>query len=313
MLECSGSKLGGTSGGNSKPKVDILVGVSSTVSNSNRRKAVRNSWFKYASQGSCNSSSSEGGEQCIETKFIVSNLRNPAVNKEGEDFGDLVQLEVPEGYGNLWRKLIAFCKWASLNRKFRYLMHADDDSFVRLDLIMELMNSWPSERFYWGYVWNLTPESSQTAPIRTPLNKSHMPHEQYQLEYYPPFASGCCFVLSYDLIEALSSAQLPDYRVMDPPFGIHLCGKEMCILKDPIVPVHEPRVRPYRPLPLFRMDTLCQHYMFPEEMRGYYERALLSAQKKSGSCSENNSADEESTSAAGELYATLVELGVLRR
>lgn len=310
MLACRESKLGGPSERDSKSDLDILVGVSSTVSNSARRRAVRNSWFKYTSQ-----ESPVGGQQKqhIETKFIVSNLNSPDVNNESKNFGDIVQLDVPEGYENLWRKVIAFCNWAITNRKFRYLMHADDDSFVRLDLIMELVNSWPSERFYWGYIWNLNLGSPQTSPIRNPKNKSHMPHGQYQQDYYPPFASGCCFVLSYDLIEALTSAQVPDYRVMDPPFGIHLCGKEMCILKDPIVPVHEPRVRPYRPLPLFRPDTLCQHYMFPEEMRGYYKSALLSAQNTSESCNGTNIESNPSMGAAAELYNTLVELGVLRR
>jgi hypothetical protein len=32
----------------------------------------------------------------------------------------------------------------------------------------------------------------------------------------------------------------------DPPFGIHLCGGERCVLPDPVVPVHDDRVRPYR-------------------------------------------------------------------
>jgi hypothetical protein len=32
----------------------------------------------------------------------------------------------------------------------------------------------------------------------------------------------------------------------DPPFGIHLCGGERCVLGEPVVPVHDDRVRPYR-------------------------------------------------------------------
>ncbi len=60
-------------------------------------------------------------------------------------------------------------------------------------------------------------------------------------------------------------------RPQDPPFGIHLCGRDACVLPDgPVVPVHEERVRPYRPLPTFRPDTLVQHYLRPEEMRPFY-------------------------------------------
>lgn len=58
----------------------------------------------------------------------------------------------------------------------------------------------------------------------------------------------------------------------DPPFGIHLCGPPgLCVLPEgPVKPVHDDRVRPYRPLPIFRPDTLVQHYLQPEEMRPFY-------------------------------------------
>ena len=37
---------------------------------------------------------------------------------------------------------------------------------------------WPSERFYWGYIWNGGPGRPVTQPIRDPRNKSWMPPEQ---------------------------------------------------------------------------------------------------------------------------------------
>jgi hypothetical protein len=37
---------------------------------------------------------------------------------------------------------------------------------------------------------------------------------QYALDYYPPFASGCGFVLSRDLVEALLQQPLPDYALL---------------------------------------------------------------------------------------------------
>jgi hypothetical protein len=73
--------------------------------------------------------------------------------------------------------------------------------------------SWPRTRHYWGYVWDGT-GARTTAPIRNPLNKSHMPDDQYPLDYYPPFCSGCGFVLSWDLVQALVAQPLPDYRLL---------------------------------------------------------------------------------------------------
>lgn len=87
-----------------------------------------------------------------------------------------------------------------------------------------MQQTWPCSRWYWGYIWD--PASTRnTAPIRNQANKSFMPEEQYPFDFYPPFASGCGFVLSWDLVQALLAQPLPDYRLLDPPFGIHLTGK----------------------------------------------------------------------------------------
>lgn len=53
------------------------------------------------------------------------------------------------------------------------------------------------------YVWDGT-GNRRTAPIRNVRNKSHMPVEHYPLDHYPPFCSGCGFVLSWDLVLALT-------------------------------------------------------------------------------------------------------------
>lgn len=58
----------------------------------------------------------------------------------------------------------------------------------------------------------------------------------------------------------------------DPPFGIHLCGREHCVLPQPITPVHDDRVRPYRGIPIFQRTTVVQHYLRPEEMRPFYDQ-----------------------------------------
>eukprot|EP00798_Chlamydomonas_sp_ICE-L_P023781 gene23781-9340_t len=165
---------------------------------------------------------------------------------------------------------------------YEYVMHADDDSFLRLDLLLPFLATCPRSRFYWGYIWDGT-GNRVTAPIRNPQNKSHMPASQYALDFYPPFASGCGFILSWDLVVELTKQALPDYSLLDPPFGIHLCGgPSWCVISDdaggPVTPVHD-------------------------------ERALEHAEKvKSG-----NGEDVASKSAPEELYNTLVQLGLLRR
>lgn len=82
---------------------------------------------------------------------------------------------------------------------------------------------------------------------------AYLPTSQWPYDHYPPFASGCGFVLSFDLVLALTSRELPRYRLLDPPFGIHLCGPPgIRVLLEPVSPVHDERIRPYKPLPTFR-------------------------------------------------------------
>uniref|UniRef100_A0A061RYZ4 Hexosyltransferase n=1 Tax=Tetraselmis sp. GSL018 TaxID=582737 RepID=A0A061RYZ4_9CHLO len=229
---------------------------------------------------------------------------------EASSFCDLLFLDAQEGYENLWRKVTSFFSWLTSREEHKqnenktYVMHVDDDSFVRLDLLVLEMRTWPEKRFYWGYIWNSN-SSRVTSPIRNPANKSYMPEADYCLDYYPPFASGCGFVLSWDLVQALARADLPNYRLLDPPFGIHLTGKDFCCLDTPVVPVHDDRVRPYRPLPIFRSDTLVQHYLHASEMRPYYLQATGEVEASPG----DEAADERISS----LYDTLVEMGLMRR
>ncbi|EFJ51082.1 hypothetical protein VOLCADRAFT_116659 [Volvox carteri f. nagariensis] len=237
---------------------------------------------------------------------------------EETQYGDIVYVDAPQGYQNLWRKALAFLSWLEQRatgngEEYHYVMHADDDSFVRLDLLVPLLMHWPRQRLYWGYIWDGT-GNRVTAPIRNPANKSYMPEEQYSLDYYPPFASGCGFALSRDLVRALVAAPLPDYRLLDPPFGIHLCGPPgLCILEDgPVTPVHDDRVRPYRPIPIFRPDTLVQHYLRPEEMQPFFQQALeaASAAAAATTCDQQS---QHQHGAPAQLYDSLVSLGLLRR
>lgn len=102
------------------------------------------------------------------------------LEEEQAQHHDIVLLDAPEGYEHLWRKALVFFQWlASSGRRLPdYVMHADDDSFLRLDLLLPLLDAWPRTRHYWGYIWDQSTPARSTAPIRNPANKSHMPSHQ---------------------------------------------------------------------------------------------------------------------------------------
>jgi hypothetical protein len=115
-----------------------------------------------------------------------------------------------------------------------------------------VLEAQPRSRLYWGYIWDAA-AGRCTRPIRDPIHKSYMSLEQHPGDSYPPFASGCGFVLSADLGAYLVQLDEADrsagvggvgarYRLIDAGLGLLLAPLQL-------TPVHEPRVRPYRCCP----------------------------------------------------------------
>lgn len=306
----------------------LVIFVSTAGNYKERRRALRNSWFQYLKSDQSPLNPAE--RSCCKVWF--AGVKGDAtLEEENAEHKDIVLLDAAEGYEHLWRKALVFLEWLEGSHNYTHVMHADDDSFLRLDLLIPLLKSSPRERFYWGYIWNI-PGNPTTAPIRDPKNKSRMPVEQYPEDTYPPFASGCGFALSRDLVKCLLAQPLPDYRLLDPPFGIHLCGPPpSCVVPGgPVTPVHDSCVRPYRPLPTFRPDTLVQHYLKAEEMKPFYKQALAAAaqpgtseggagpaglsrtspQEQPGASTTSTDAE---IGAPAELYNMLVDMGIWRR
>ena len=153
-------------------------------------------------------------------------------------------------------------------------MHADDDSFVRLEKLLAWLTSYEARaperaprlrRVHLGRVGG-----RRTKPLRDPAQKSYMPVEQWPHDAYPPFASGCGFLIAHQLVDALARRAdgLQYCRLFDVPVGIAIAQHE-----PPAAIEHLPEVRPYRPLPLYQPDTIVQHYMQPEEFRQFFARA----------------------------------------
>lgn len=114
-----------------------------------------------------------------------------------------------------------------------------------------------------------------------------MPIEQWADEAFPAFASGCCFVLSADLVRDVFVRRAPFrppdpralrfIRVFDVPVGVALADH------PGLMRVHSERIRPYRPLPLFQPDSTVQHYMQPEEFRAFFQKAYAAPAARLGS------------------------------
>jgi len=161
-----------------------LIMVNSANSYLNRRKSIRNSWFNYIytyhHQDPLETQQNLSFGDRVEAKFVLGKKEGVDVSKEVEANGDIVFVDVEDSYANLARKTLEFMKIAVATYEFDYFMHADDDSFVRLDLLLPVLDQQPREKLYWGYIWD-NQINRITKPIRNPTAKSYMPYEQIHI------------------------------------------------------------------------------------------------------------------------------------
>ena len=98
------------------------------------------------------------------------------------------------------------------------------------------------------------------------------------------------------------------FRVIDVPVGVFV-DRLPAALKARTRIVHLEEIRPYRPLPLFRADTIVQHYMQPEEFKQFHERAQATAAMEGAAPPEEAAREQR----IAEVYDLFVQAKVMRR
>ncbi|EOD18597.1 hypothetical protein EMIHUDRAFT_243705 [Emiliania huxleyi CCMP1516] len=286
-----------------RKKCDVLLLISSAAAAGyeRRRRAVRRTYLTALREQQL--------QGTVEYRFLLGEPptaeEGAALDAEQAEFGDLLRVCVPESYETIFAKVVAAWRWAVATHDFAFWMHADDDSYVRLDLLLGWVRSpaaSPQEGVYAGYLWDGS-DGRRTKPLRDPAQKSYMPVEQWPHDSYPPFASGCGHLIACDLVGKLVE--------LSPSMSFFRGGVgAVANLRL----VHIEGVRPYRPLPLFRRETLVQHYMQPEEFRQFHERAVAAAAEADGGAGPGGgAAAPESEQRIAAVYDLFVQAKVLRR
>ena len=179
----------------SLPSCDVLILISSAAGYERRRRAVRSTYLSSlleqheqaqdseACAGKDKSSKQTHGK--VEYRFLIGEAptaeEREALLAEHAEHGDLLLVGVPESYETIFAKVVAAWRWAIASYDFTFFMHADDDSYVRLDLLLDWVRSpaaTPSQGLYAGYIWDGS-EGRRTKPLRDPAQKSYMPIEQW--------------------------------------------------------------------------------------------------------------------------------------
>ncbi|GMI03479.1 hypothetical protein TrLO_g6347 [Triparma laevis f. longispina] len=105
--------------------------------------------------------------------------------------------------------------------EFDYLVKLDDDSYVDMDALLEVLNASPRLSHYRGLFFT-------GKPYRDPSHKNYVSPKCLPLPVLPPFAYGGGFVLSWDLVDYVVN----NHRVLEKGLIRDKDGDRCCDLDD---------------------------------------------------------------------------------
>lgn len=188
----------------------LLVMVLSSVNGLSRRNAIRETWMKDHSSL----------VPSVVVKFMIGTLhltneQERSLIEENQQYRDLILLkELQESFKNLTRKVLY--SFVAINSKylFNYLFKADDDTFIRLDIVLYELSKRPHHsKYYWGFF------DGRSKPKKT---GKYIETEWFICDLYVPYALGGGYVISSDIVSAISANRntLKLYNAEDISVGL---------------------------------------------------------------------------------------------
>ncbi|KAL8464903.1 hypothetical protein ACS0TY_034403 [Phlomoides rotata] len=172
--------------------VELFIGVLSAGNHFAERMAVRKSWMLHKLIKSSD----------VVVRFFVALHGRKEVNievkREAEFFGDIVIVPYLDNYDLVVLKTVAICEYGVQTVSAKYIMKGDDDTFVRVDAIMNEAKKVPENQSL--YIGNI---NYYHKPQRS--GKWAVTYEEWPEEAYPPYANGPGYIISSDIAKFILS------------------------------------------------------------------------------------------------------------
>ncbi|KAJ6630501.1 hypothetical protein lerEdw1_014678 [Lerista edwardsae] len=179
--------------------VFLAVLVVSGPKYTERRSIIRSTWLAAASRA-------PGGD--VWSRFVVGTGGLTAeelhtLELEQSRHRDLLLLpELRDSYENLTAKILAMYVWLDQHLDFRFVLKADDDTFVRLDVLAEELRAKDAtanlRRLYWGFF---------SGHSRVKSGGRWKESAWLLCDFYLPYALGGGYVIAADLVHYLRLSQ----------------------------------------------------------------------------------------------------------
>lgn len=187
-----GIKRNGLSISHIKFDTFLFIMVLTSPNGKERRDAMRETWL----------SNIKTLDSSIIARFIVgikelsqADIKN--LEEENNIYSDILFLpELKDAYKELPSKVLQTFKWIDQNVNSSYLLKVDDDSFVRLDVVMsELKSTSSTRRLYWGFF-----RGDAHVKFAGPWSEKNW----HLCDRYLPYAQGGGYILSSDLVNFIA-------------------------------------------------------------------------------------------------------------
>ncbi|KNA10091.1 hypothetical protein SOVF_147620 [Spinacia oleracea] len=166
--------------------VDLFIGVISAGDHFAERMAARKSWMQHNLVKS----------SVVVVRFFVALHERETINvelrKEAEFFGDIIIVPYLDNYELVVLKTLAICEYGVNMLTTKYIMKCDDDTFVRVDAVIEEARRVNSEKSLYAGKMNY-----YHTPLRS--GKWAVTYEEWPDEIYPPYADGPGYIVSSDI------------------------------------------------------------------------------------------------------------------
>ncbi|NXC69614.1 B3GT6 galactosyltransferase, partial [Anhinga anhinga] len=201
----------------------LAVLITSGPKYSERRSIIRSTWLSAAGRPP---------HDDIWSRFVIGTgglgaeeLRS--LELEQSRHRDLLLLpELRDSYENLTAKVLATYVWLDLHLDFQFALKADDDTFVRLDVLVEELRAKEPRRLYWGFF---------SGRGRVKSGGKWKESAWVLCDYYLPYALGGGYVISADLVHylRLSRDYLNMWQSEDVSLGVWLAPIDVKRVHDP--------------------------------------------------------------------------------
>ena len=156
----------------------LIVIVCSAIHNFKARYSIRQSWAKDTNT-----------LKSVKVVFLVGQHLNKThqkmLEKEHEEYGDIIQESFIDTYANLTIKSLMLLKWFTKNcGGTQYVMKTDDDMYINLVRLYEIVQTNQSPNLLLGSL------ICNAIPIKDPWNKWFVPSYMFSEKMYPNYLSG---------------------------------------------------------------------------------------------------------------------------